>query len=152
LSEIIAAVSKEVPVDRIGLRVSPTSKRRGMGDEDPGALAAEIGRFAGEAGLAYIHLIEPIASGFMEKPVHPVMVNLRAAYHGAVIQNGSFDAQSAEDLIACGQADVISFGRRYIANPDLVRRIRERLPLAEGNLDYAYVGDDRGYTDYPRYA
>jgi N-ethylmaleimide reductase len=149
LREIIAAVSMDIPADRIGLRVSPTSKRKGMGDEDPGALAAEIGHIAGEAGLAYIHLIEPIASGFMDKPEHPVMVNLRAAYHGAVIQNGSFDAQTAEAFIAGGQADAISFGRPYIANPDLVRRMRDGLLLAEANFDYAYVGDERGYTDYP---
>ncbi len=151
LGEIIAAVSMEIPADRMGLRVSPTSKRKGMGDEDPGALAAEIGRIAGDAGLAYIPLIEPIASGFMEKPEHPVMVNLRAEYSGAVIQNGSFDAQTAEAFIAGGQADAISFGRPYLANPDLVRRMREGLPLAEANFDLAYVGDERGYTDYTRH-
>ena len=151
LREIIAAVSKEISADRIGLRVSPTSKRKGMGDDNPGELAAEIGRIAGEAGLAYIHLIEPIASGFMDKPAHPVMVNLRTRYHGAVIQNGSFDAQTAAEFIAGGQADAISFGRPYLANPDLVRRIREGLSLAEANFDYAYVGDARGYTDYPHH-
>lgn len=152
LREIIAAVSTEIPASRIGLRISPTSKRKGMGDEDPAALAAEIGRIANDARLAYIHLIEPIASGFMDKPAHPVMVNLRAAYRGAVIQNGSFDAQTAEAFIAGGQADAISFGRPFIANPDLVRRMREGLPLAEANFDYAYVGNERGYTDYPRYS
>ncbi len=151
LAEIIAAVGQEVPADRIGLRVSPTSARKGMGDDNPGELAAEIGRIAGAAGLAYIHLIEPIASGFMEKPEHPVMVNLRAAYHGAVIQNGSFDARTAAEFIAGSQADAISFGRPYIANPDLVRRMREGLPLADANFDFAYVGDARGYLDYPRH-
>lgn len=149
LGDVIEAVASAIAPDRIGLRISPTSQRKGMGDEDPSELAAEIGRIAGRAGLAYIHLIEPIASGFMEKPEHPVMVSLRAAYRGAVIQNGSFDAQSAAEFIAGGQAHAISFGRPYIANPDLVRRMREGLPLAEANFDYAYVGDERGYTDYP---
>lgn len=149
LAEIVAAVIAQVPGNRVGLRISPTSERKGMGDENPGTLASEIGRIAQVAGLAYIHLIEPIASGFMEKPEHPVMVQLRAAYAGAIIQNGSFDAASAAEFIAHGQADAISFGRPYLANPDLVRRMREGLPLAEANFDFAYVGDERGYTDYP---
>jgi 2,4-dienoyl-CoA reductase-like NADH-dependent reductase (Old Yellow Enzyme family) len=149
LAEIVAAVTAQIPGSRVGLRISPTSERKGMGDENPGALASEIGRTAQAAGLAYIHLIEPIASGFMEKPEHPVMVKLRAAYAGAIIQNGSFDAATAAEFIAHGQADAISFGRPYIANPDFVRRMREGLPLAEANFDYAYVGDERGYTDYP---
>ncbi len=149
LSEIISAVGDHVPGNRIGLRISPTSARKGMGDENPGLLAKEIGGIAERAGLAYIHLIEPIASGFMDKPEHPVMVQLRSAYSGAIIQNGSFDAATAASFIAGGQADAISFGRPYIANPDLVRRMKEDLPLAEANFDYAYVGDALGYTDYP---
>lgn len=152
LRQIIASVSREISADRIGLRISPTSRRKGMGDEDPGALAAAIGSIAQDAGLAYIHLIEPIASGFMEQPEHPVMTRLRAGYSGAIIQNGSFDAQTAADFIAGNQADAISFGRPYIANPDLVERMQRGLPLAEANFDYAYVGDRRGYSDYPRHS
>jgi N-ethylmaleimide reductase len=152
LHQIIASVSREISADRIGLRISPTSRRKGMGDEDPGALAAAIGSIAQDAGLAYIHLIEPIASGFMEQPEHPVMTRLRAGYSGAIIQNGSFDAQTAADFIAGNQADAISFGRPYIANPDLVERMQRGLPLAEANFDFAYVGDRRGYSDYPRHS
>lgn len=148
LREILAAVASRVAVQRIGVRISPTSQRKGMGDEDPGALAEQIGKIAGEIGIAYVHLIEPIASGFMEKPEQPVLARLRRGYAGPVILNGSFDAQSAEAFIASGAADAISFGRPYIANPDLVSRLRHNLPLASANFDYAYVGDERGYTDY----
>lgn len=150
LAEIVEVVASEVPADRIGLRISPTSARKGMGDENPGALAERIGAICGEAGLAYVHLIEPIASGFVDKPENPVMVNLRARFPGAVIQNGSFDAASADAFIAGDQADAISFGRPYIANPDLVSRMRHGKDLAPANFDYAYVGEERGYTDYPR--
>jgi N-ethylmaleimide reductase len=152
LREIIEVVAAQVNPGRIGLRISPTSERKGMGDEDPGALAETIGQIAGEFGIAYVHLIEPIAAGFMEKPRHPVMDRLRASYAGAVIQNGSFDAATADAFIAAGQADAVSFGRPYIANPDLVERMREDRPLAAANFDYAYVGGGCGYTDYPRYA
>lgn len=151
LDEIVAAVTQVIEPGRVGLRISPTSERKGMGDEDPGALAQAIGQLCSRRGLAYIHLIEPIASGFMEKPLNPVMERLRASYSGAVIQNGSFDGDSAAAFIEGKQADAISFGRPYIANPDLVQRLAQDLPLAEANFDYAYVGDETGYVDYPSF-
>lgn len=152
LQEIIDAVTAEVDPARVGLRVSPTSERKGMGDSDPAALTEAIGRLAQQSGLAYIHLIEPIASGFMEKPDYPVIERLRSVFSGTIIQNGSFDGPAAGEAIAKGQADAISFGRPYIANPDLVTRLRRSLPLAEANFDYAYVGEERGYTDYPAFS
>jgi 2,4-dienoyl-CoA reductase-like NADH-dependent reductase (Old Yellow Enzyme family) len=149
LAEVIAAVTSEIEPGRVGLRISPTSERKGMGDESPEQLAQEIGKVAQSAGVAYVHLIEPIASGFMEKPERPVIEDLRKLYRGAVIQNGSFDGETAARFIAEGKADAISFGRPFIANPDLVERIRTGAELAPANFDYAYVGDEQGYTDYP---
>lgn len=149
LREILEAVSARIDPARIGLRISPTSGRKGMGDENPGALTEAVGQIGGEIGLAYIHLIEPIAHGFMAKPDEPVLDRLRASFRGAIILNGSFDAVSADSFIASGQADAISFGRPFIANPDLVSRMRSGLPLAKPDYDYAYVGEERGYTDYP---
>jgi 2,4-dienoyl-CoA reductase-like NADH-dependent reductase (Old Yellow Enzyme family) len=152
LREVIEAVTSQIEPGRVGLRISPTSERKGMGDDDPAALARAVGKVCREAGLAYIHLIEPIASGFMEKPDRPVLKDLRDAFGGAVIQNGSFGAASGAAAIAKGDADAISFGRSYIANPDLVSRFRNEWPLAEANFDYAYVGDAVGYADYPVYS
>lgn len=149
LREILGAVAGSVEPGRIGLRISPTSARKGMGDDDPGALAEAIGKLCQDFGLAYIHLIEPVAAGFMDMPDDPVMGRLRSAYSGAVIQNGGFDAKTASACIAAGEADAISFGRPFIANPDLVSRMAEGLPLAEADMDYAYVGDETGYSDYP---
>ncbi|NWK97881.1 alkene reductase [Sphingobium lactosutens] len=151
LKEIIEVVVAEIDPSRVGLRVSPTSERKGMGDDNPAALTEAIGKLAHQYGLAYIHLIEPIASGFMEKPDYPVMDHLRAVFKGTIIQNGSFDAKTAADYIASGKAEAISFGRPYIANPDLVTRFRDGKPLAQANFDYAYVGEATGYTDYPTY-
>jgi 2,4-dienoyl-CoA reductase-like NADH-dependent reductase (Old Yellow Enzyme family) len=149
LREVMESIIAEIEPGRVGLRVSPTSERKGMGEADPGALTDAIGRLAQDNGLAYIHLIEPIASGFMEKPKRPVMDDLRAAFKGAIIQNGGFDAASGAAYVASGKADAISYGRPYIANPDLVSRFRNGNKLAEANFDYAYVGDATGYTDYP---
>lgn len=149
LREVLAGVTTQIEPGRVGLRISPTSERKGMGDSDPAALARAIGKVCREAGIAYIHLIEPIASGFMERPERPVLEDLREVFGGMVIQNGSFDAATGAVAIANGDADAISFGRPYIANPDLVSRFRHGWKLAAPNFDYAYVGEDKGYTDYP---
>lgn len=152
LKEIIMAVISAIDPARVGLRVSPTSERKGMGDDNPAALTQAIGRLAQDYGLAYIHLIEPIASGFMEKPDYPVMDKLRDVFSGVIIQNGSFDAATGAAYLANGKADAISYGRPYIANPDLVSRFRNGWSLAAPNFDYAYVGEEKGYTDYPAHA
>lgn len=149
LREVLEAVTAHMPAGRVGLRISPTSERKGMGDENPGALAEAVAAMAQEFGLAYIHLIEAIASGFTEKPENPVIGRVRALFGGVLIQNGSFDGATGNAAIAEGKADAISFGRPFIANPDLVHRIRQDLPLAQPNFDYAYVGEEKGYTDYP---
>jgi 2,4-dienoyl-CoA reductase-like NADH-dependent reductase (Old Yellow Enzyme family) len=149
LREVVAAVVQNMDPGRVGLRISPTSVRKGMGDVSPEQLARAIGSVAEEFNLAYVHLIEPVAPGFMDKPKYPVMKDLRRSFSGAVIQNGGFSAETAAQFIAAGEAQAISFGRPYIANPDLLSRFSKGLPLAEANFDFAYVGDEKGYTDYP---
>jgi 2,4-dienoyl-CoA reductase-like NADH-dependent reductase (Old Yellow Enzyme family) len=149
LREIVQVVTEVVTPGRVGLRISPTSERKGMGDDDPGALAAAVGTIVEDAGLAYVHLIEPVTPGFIDMPERPVLDRLRSRYQGAIIQNGGFDMDSAAEVIRSGQADAVSFGRPFIANPDLVRRMREGLPLASADMDYAYIGEEQGYLDYP---
>ncbi|MEO0030472.1 MAG: hypothetical protein RIS94_230, partial [Pseudomonadota bacterium] len=115
LDRIVTAVLAHVTAGCVGLRVSPTSERKGMGDDNPAALTQTVGALAQRHGLAYIHLIEPVASGFMEKPDYPVMEKLRAVFAGTIIQNGSFDGETGAAYVAEGKADAISFGRPYIA-------------------------------------
>lgn len=144
LREVIEAVVPVIGADRTGLR-------KGMGDEDPALLTRLIGALAKEQGFAYIHLIEPIALGFMECPEVPVIDDLNRVYSGSLILNDSFDCPSANAYVRDGKADAVSFGRPYIANPDLVARFAADLPLAEPNFDYAYVGERTGYCDYPAF-
>ena len=87
----------------------------------------------------------------MERPEEPVQDDLRAVYSGQLILNGSFDRAHAEAYVQDGRAAAVSFGRPYIANPDLVARFAADAPLAEANFDYAYVGDETGYSDYPTF-
>ena len=151
LREIFEAVTSQVEPAKVGLRISPTSERKGMGDENPGALAEAVARLAQDFGLGYIHLIEPVAAGFMDMTDDPVIERVRSLFKGVLIQNGGFDGATADACIAADKADAVSFGRPYMANPDLVSRMLGGQPVAAPDFDYAYVGEGRGYTDYPRF-
>ncbi|MBZ6377500.1 hypothetical protein B5C34_04610 [Pacificimonas flava] len=151
LREVTDAVLAELPPGRVGVRISPTSSFNDMSDEAPAEVAAEVGRVAEQAKLAYVHLIEPVEEGFMPMPDEPVAGDLRSSYSGPILQNGAFDAETGAKHVADKAADAIVFGRPFIANPDLAYRIREGKPLAEPNMELAYVGGANGYSDYPPY-
>lgn len=77
------------------------------------------------------------------------LTSFRRHYRGAVILCGELDGSLAEAMIKEGLADLIAFGVPFIANPDLPRRLRDCLPLAEPDTTRFYGGDERGYSDYP---
>jgi N-ethylmaleimide reductase len=103
-----------------------------------------------ERRLAYLHVVEPIGSRSVV-PDHVARVTpvLRRKFHGALIVNGGYDAQSAEGALARGDADLVSFGMPFLANPDLVERFRRGAPLNEPDRTTFFSGEERGYTDYP---
>lgn len=146
--EVVRAVAGAIGADRTGLRISPNN---GLGDTveaDYAAiyplLVAELGRL----GLAYLHLVE---AG--DPALTPV---IRAAWRGALILNPAgaepLDHPRRLDLVADGTADLVSFARLFIANPDLVARLETGAGLALPDMTSAYGGDHRGYTDYPALA
>lgn len=110
-----------------------------------------------ELGLAYLHLIEPRASGAGQREVDhknvPSACELfRPLWHGVLITAGNFKGDEAEATVAKGAADLIAFGRYFISNPDLPERLRRGAELAPYNRATFYGGDRAGYTDYPRLA
>ena len=112
-------------------------------DEDSAATHAGLMRQAATLGLAYLHV--------MRAPVPDIDAFALARQHfGArVIVNDGFDGASAEQALASGQGDAVSFARHYIGNPDLVRRLREGLPLARFDRKTLYTPGEAGYSDYP---
>ena len=107
-------------------------------------LAAEIGR----RGVAFLHLSEPDWAGGPEL-TDDYRKELRAAHPGPIVAAGSYTVEKAERLLAADLIDAAAFGRPFIANPDLPRRLAEGLPLNEPVLASFYGGDEAGYTDYP---
>jgi N-ethylmaleimide reductase len=99
-------------------------------------------------GLMYVHVLDHSAMGAPAVPAE-LKAALRAAFDGPFILAGGFDAASAEQALAAGQADLIAFGRPFISNPDLVARMQSGAPLAAPDFSTFYTPGAQGYTDYP---
>lgn len=154
LFEVLDAVSEVWPLDRIGVRVSPYSDVGDVADSDPAALYTYVIRRLVERRFGYLHLIEPqVRAGLTDVPNLTVPVSVAAIFRplfpGPLIASGGFTAETAEAALASGTADLIAFGRPFIANPDLPQRLALGAELNKGDRATYYGGSERGYTDYP---
>jgi N-ethylmaleimide reductase len=113
-------------------------------------VAKELNRF----GLAYLHIIEPRVRGnvvIAESQYATASARLRKIFKGKIIAAGGFEPATAEEVLENGDADLVAFGRHFLANPDLPKRIRLGLPLNTYDRNTFYTFDAKGYTDYPFY-
>lgn len=152
LLEVTAAAASVVGADRVGVRLAPSGGFGGMFDSDPNATFSYAVSQLDTLGLAYLHVIEPrVAGGQTVKEDDGVVAarHFRTIFKGPIIAAGGFTAASAAEVIADGDADLVAFGRDFIANPDLPHRVKHQLPLNPYNRDTFYGGDHRGYIDYP---
>ena len=157
LVEVMTAVSKEIGGGRTGVRLSPITPVNGAAqDSNAAALFDHIMRHLAPLNLAYIHVIEGQTGGardLTDKGVAPFdYAAMRAHFKGAWMVNNGYSLQMAQDTLAKGEADLIAFGRPFIANPDLGRRLREGAPLNELVRETLYSPGPAGYTDYPTLA
>jgi len=145
---------------RVGMHLAPRMDSHDMGDSDRLGTFSYVARELGRRKLGWIAAREAVIdentklvdSQGNPKPIRnaesigPV---LKREFGGPFIANEGFDQQSAEKLLAEGKADAVAFGKLFIANPDLVRRFRDKLPLNQWDTATFYAGGERGYTDYP---
>jgi len=156
LMEITQAVIGVWGANRVGVRLSPHGIANGSGEADPMPLYTHVVQALNPLGLAYLHFIEPRSSGAGRAEVNhqnvpSAMVLFRPIWKGVLITAGGFTGETANAAIADGHADAIAFGRIFISNPDLPRRLSEGLPLTPYNRATFYGGEEKGYTDYPVY-
>jgi N-ethylmaleimide reductase len=154
LMEITQAVIEVWGADRVGVRLSPYGVANGSGEADPMPLYSHVIESLDRLGLAYLHFIEPRSSGAGRAEVNhqnvpSAMVLFRPFWRGVLITAGGFTGETAEAAIAAGHADAIAFGRIFISNPDLPRRLQHGYPLTPHNRATFYGGEEAGYTDYP---
>lgn len=145
--EVAAAVAAEVGAGRTGIRLSPFITQRNMACPEIIPTILHLARRLDDIGLAYIHLSE---ADWDDAPQIPEDFRraLRQAYQGRVIVAGKYDQTRGERILREGLADLVAFGRPFIANPDLPRRFAEGLPLSSFEASTLFGGHARGYTDY----
>lgn len=152
LLEVLQAVASEIGGGRTGVRFSPlTTFSDTPTDSDPQALYTYVVDALAPLGLAYLHLIEGETGGARQPEGAPPFdaTPLRARFSGAWMVNNGYTREMALAAVAGGGADLVAFGRPFIGNPDLVRRLREDAPLNPLRADRLYGGGAEGYTDYP---
>ena len=149
-TEVLEGVGGAIGMDRVGIRLSPNFYSQGVEDSDPIPLFAALAARLEELHVPWIELREPkrpTSAGSV--PTALVSPAMRKAYSGAIIINSDYDWEEARDRVAAGEADAVSIGRPFIANPDLVRRIALGAALNEGDPNTYYSGGAAGYVDYP---
>jgi N-ethylmaleimide reductase len=156
LMEITQAVIEVWGANRVGVRLSPYGVANDSGEADPMPLYTHVVEALNALGLAYLHFIEPRSSGAGRAEVNhqnvpSAMVLFRPIWRGILIAAGGFTGEAAEAAVAEAHADAVAFGRIFISNPDLPRRLREGFPLTPYNRATFYGGEEKGYTDYPVY-
>jgi N-ethylmaleimide reductase len=157
LMEVIEGVLGVWSADRVGVRLSPLGTFNDMSDDDPEETFGFTAGRLNDYGLAYLHLVNPAIQA-VEKGTEPdpramrILKQLREKYSGTLILAGGFDHDTAESWLRNKLADLIAFGRKFIANPDLTERFRQRAPLNPDDASTYYVGGEKGYLDYPTLA
>jgi N-ethylmaleimide reductase len=157
LLEVVRAITSAIGGGRTGIRLSPVTPANDVHDADPQPLFDYVVRQLATLNLAYIHVIEGATGGERELPDRPFdYAALKAAYReaggqGAWMVNNGYDKTLAEQAVVNG-ADLVAFGKPYIANPDLVERLRRNAPLNTPDKTTFYGGGAKGYTDYPALA
>ncbi len=138
--------------DRVAVRLSPSSAFNEMSDTNPRATYGFLVRALNRFGLAYLHLIEPRIKGseLIQPGVGALAAEwLRSVFTGKIIAAGGFEGDAASALIAEGTADLVAFGRHFIANPDLPLRLQYGYALNAYDRATFYGGTEKGFTDYP---
>jgi 2,4-dienoyl-CoA reductase-like NADH-dependent reductase (Old Yellow Enzyme family) len=150
LRQATQAIADVVGPERTAVRLSPNGDTQGVDDSDPVPLFVAAAEALGEIGIAFLELREPGPAGtFGKASIAPVAPAIRKAFAGPLVLNSDFDGASAQAALDSESADAISFGRPFIANPDLVQRLAEGADLAPDDPATWYSQGPEGYSDYP---
>src|ERR1700737_3899256 len=154
LLEVVEAIASVWGGNRVGVRIGPGGTWNSMSDSNPTALFSYVADQLNRFGLAYLHIIEPRVKGnvvIAEGQAPVATEQLRKIFQGKIIAAGGFEPETAEAVVESGDADLVAFGRHFVSNPDLPKRIQFGLPLSAYDRATFYTFDAHGYTDYPLY-
>ena len=149
--EIIEAVVGVWGADGVGYRISPHFSSSSMSDSDPGRTFSTFAKELNKIKLGYLHMIEPIGGRMgITAPQARLAPTIRKIFHGTLILNGGYESRSGNEAIEKGEADLISFGALFLANPDLPLRFSKNAALNSADVSTFYMGEEKGYIDYPK--
>ena len=149
LIEVAKSCAVAIGADRLGVRISPVSTAGDSHDSHPQALFNHVVERLDPLGLAYLHVVEGETGGARDNMSFDYAA-LRDRFNGVWMVNNGYDRRMAIDAVSSGRADLVSFGRPFIANPDLVERLSNNAPLNQlMGQETFYGGGAHGYTDYP---
>ncbi len=151
LREVTERVASVAGADRTSVRLSPNGESQGVDDSNPQALFTTAAKILSDIGIGFLELREPGPGGtFGRTDVPKLSPAIRDVFTGPLVVNSDyFTAEAAQAAIDSGVADAVSFGRAFLANPDLPERLRTGAPLNEGNFRTWYSQGPEGYIDYP---
>ena len=150
LRETTQALIGAIGAEHTGVRLSPNGDSQGVDDSNQDALFPAAAAALGELGIAFLELREPGPDGTFGKSDRPAVAPLiRKAYKGVLVLNSDYTFERATEALASGAADAISFGRKFLANPDLPKRFAAGLPLNVDDMRTWYSQGAEGYTTYP---
>jgi N-ethylmaleimide reductase len=148
LNEILDAVCVIWPAARVGVRLTPENSFNSMSDSNPQVHFSYFMEQLSSRSLAYVHMLE---GDMMSKASTLDYRTLRMKFAGPYLANNGYSLLRAQAALTTGAADLIAFGVPFLANPDLVRRYRDNLPLNAADMATFYSGGEAGYVDYPFY-
>ena len=149
LVEVTKALADAVGADKVGVRLSPKSQYNDMQDSNPIATFTRAAELLNSLGLAYLHVMEALSGHMMYAKGEPVLPHIRKVYDGVLVINGGYTGTSANLALENGEADAIAFGILYLANPDLISRLKTDGPYNHPDFATLYTQGEKGYTDYP---
>jgi len=158
LLEVTRAIVEAIGGSKVGIRLSPVTPANDITDADPQPLFEYVVQHLAPLGLAYIHIVEGATGGPRELPERPFdYAALKAAYRnaggkGAWMLNNGYTGELAQKAVRSGDADLVAFGKLFISNPDLVKRLQQDAPLNPWDSSTFYGGGAAGYLDYPTLA
>lgn len=149
--QVVEAVAKEIGADRVGIRLSPFADYNDCGDSNPEALGLYMVESLNKHGILYCHVIEPrMITQFDAQETTHSLLPMRKAFKGTFVVAGGYGRESGNEAIASGAADLVAFGRLFLANPDLPRRFELNAVCNKYDRSTFYTDDPViGYTDYP---
>ena len=153
LKDVLAAVTKVFPAERVGVRLSPNGAFNDMGSPEYREAFLYVAQQLDSLGLAYLHLMDGLAFGFHQLGTPMTLPEFRGVFSGTLMGNCGYTAEQAEQAMVRDDVDLVSFGRPFISNPDLVERWSNGWPLAaEAPIEAWYSPSGaKGYTDFAAY-